>query len=212
MSRPATPGHCHVFLLKFRASSFEHDPFKGCSASSSTLPNLLPCPVRSCSPLGLVLERSVRTFRDQSLIRAISPALAEMIPRPARFNNSDSLPDSCSCQPSASGMSAEGASPLFLGLDLSTQQLKAIIVAEDTSVAYKFAVNFTEDLPQYRTTNGVFIGPGPGEVTSPVAMWVHAIDLLMERARISGFDTSRVVAISGAGQVCLRMNTSIQNC
>jgi len=99
-------------------------------------------------------------------------------------------------------MSSAKPSPLFLGLDLSTQQFKAIIIAEDTTVVHESAVNFTKDLPQYGTVNGVIIGPGPGEVTSPVAMWVHALDLLMERAQASGVDMSRVVAISGAGQVC----------
>ena len=99
-------------------------------------------------------------------------------------------------------MSSGKSSPLFLGLDLSTQQLKAVIIAEDTSVAHESAVNFTKDLPQYGTTHGVIHGPGPGEVTSPVAMWVHALDLLMEQIRVSAVDTSRIVAISGAGQVC----------
>jgi len=103
-------------------------------------------------------------------------------------------------------MSSGKSSPLFLGLDLSTQQLKAIIIAEDTSVAHESAVNFTKDLPQHRTTHGVIHGPGPGEVTSPVAMWVHALDLLMERVRVSGVDISRIVAISGAGQVCPQVN------
>lgn len=107
-------------------------------------------------------------------------------------------------------MSTERASPLFFGLDLSTQQLKAIIIAKDASVAHESAVNFTKDLPQYGTTNGVTIGPGPGEVTSPVAMWVHALDLLMERVRASGIDASRIAAISGAGQVCLQMNEFIR--
>ena len=102
-------------------------------------------------------------------------------------------------------MSNEKAPPLFLGLDLSTQQLKAIVITEDTSVVHESAVDFTRDLPQYGTTNGVTAGPGTGEVTSPVAMWVHALDLLMERAHASGVDASRVVAISGAGQVCLQI-------
>lgn len=103
-------------------------------------------------------------------------------------------------------MSNEKPSPLFLGLDLSTQQLKAVIIAEDTSIAHESTVNFAKDLPQYGTTHGVVVGPGPGEVTSPVAMWVHALDLLVERVHASGFDASRVVAICGAGQVRLRTN------
>lgn len=105
----------------------------------------------------------------------------------------------------------EKASPLFLGLDLSTQQLKAVIMTEDTNVIHEFAVNFTKDLPQYGTTNGVIIGPRPGEVTSPVAMWVHALDLLVERTQASGVDVSRVVAISGASQVCLQTRAFKRN-
>jgi len=103
-----------------------------------------------------------------------------------------------------SAMYSAKSSPLFLGLDLSTQQLKAVIMAENTSVIHESAVNFTKDLPQYGTTNGVIIGPLSGEVTSPVAMWVHALDLLMERAQASGVDASRVVTISGASQVRLQ--------
>lgn len=100
-------------------------------------------------------------------------------------------------------MPSEKASPLFLGLDLSTQQLKAIIITENKSVVHESAVNFSKDLPQYGTVNGVTMGPEPGEVTSPVAMWVHALDLLIERVQASGVETPRIVAISGAGQVCL---------
>lgn len=103
-------------------------------------------------------------------------------------------------------MSNEHASPLFLGLDLSTQQLKAMIITENAGIVYESAVNFALDLPQYGTTNGVTAGPGAGEVTSPVAMWVHALDLLLERARASGANISRVVAISGAAQVCSHDN------
>lgn len=105
-------------------------------------------------------------------------------------------------------MSNDSASPLFLGLDLSTQQLKGMVMAEDTTIVHESAVIFSRDLPQYGTVNGVTIGPGAGEVTSPVAMWVHALDLLMERMRSSGAETSRIVAISGAGQVCLYDNGS----
>ena len=77
---------------------------------------------------------------------------------------------------------------------------------------HESAVSFTKDLLQYGTMHDVILGLGPGEVTSPVTMWVHALDLLMERVQISEVDTSRVVAISGAGQVCLQMIGFIQSC
>jgi len=114
------------------------------------------------------------------------------------------LPQNLNSFSHTSIMYSEKASPLFLGLDLSTQQLKAVIMTEDTSVIHESTVNFAKDLPQYGTTNAVIIGSRPGEVTSPVAMWVHALDLLVERAQASGVDASMVVAISGASQVCLQ--------
>nr|GAT60769.1 predicted protein [Mycena chlorophos] len=90
--------------------------------------------------------------------------------------------------------------PLFLGLDLSTQQLKAVLIAEDASVVHESAVHFDNDLPKYNTVNGAIQGPLDGEVTSPVAMWLDAIDLLMERMKSAGIDFSAIAAISGAGQ------------
>ncbi|KAJ6513278.1 hypothetical protein C8R45DRAFT_963087 [Mycena sanguinolenta] len=90
--------------------------------------------------------------------------------------------------------------PLFLGLDLSTQQLKAVIISEDATVVHESAVHFDNDLPEYKTTNGAILGPAEGEVTSPVAMWLDATDLLMERMQQGGIQFGEITAISGAGQ------------
>lgn len=91
--------------------------------------------------------------------------------------------------------------PLFLGLDLSTQQLKAVLVQEDCSIVHESSVHFDNDLPQHGTTNGAIKGLD-GEVTSPVVMWLDALDLLMDRMRKAGVDFASIAAISGAGQVC----------
>ncbi|GAA5878909.1 hypothetical protein JCM8547_007550 [Rhodosporidiobolus lusitaniae] len=69
---------------------------------------------------------------------------------------------------------------LFLGLDLSTQALKAVILDVSLQTVGEFGVRFDEDLPHFGTTSGVHLGVG-GEVTSPVSMWVEALDLLLER-------------------------------
>ncbi|KAG6821209.1 hypothetical protein H0H93_004030 [Arthromyces matolae] len=92
------------------------------------------------------------------------------------------------------------ARPLFLGLDLSTQQLKAIIIDEDSTVVHESAVHFDNDLSSYGVTNGAIHGPGEGEVTSPVAMWLDAIDLLFQRIKAAGVEVAAISAISGAGQ------------
>ncbi|KAH7890800.1 hypothetical protein F5I97DRAFT_1933955 [Phlebopus sp. FC_14] len=92
------------------------------------------------------------------------------------------------------------SSPLFLGFDLSTQQLKAIVISEDSSVVHESSVHFDKDLPGYGTSNGAIRGPDDGEVTSPVLMWLQAMDLIMERVRNAGVDLRAIAGISGAGQ------------
>lgn len=95
-----------------------------------------------------------------------------------------------------------GYFPLFLGLDLSTQQLKAIIISDKGHVVHETAVHFDNDLPQFGTRGGAIQGSGAGEVTSPVAMWVAAIDLLLERMNSERVEVGRIMGVSGAGQVC----------
>ncbi|TFK75002.1 D-xylulose kinase [Pluteus cervinus] len=97
-------------------------------------------------------------------------------------------------------MAATTTRPLFLGLDLSTQQLKGVIIGQDSEIVHESAVHFDNDLPSYGTKNGAIKGPGEGEVTSPVTMWLDAVDLLMERLKAAGVSFSDIVAISGAGQ------------
>jgi xylulokinase len=99
----------------------------------------------------------------------------------------------------------ESAQPLFLGLDLSTQQLKAILVDEDSVVVHETSVGFDRDLPHYGTTNGAIRGPDEGEVTSPVAMFLEAMDLLLQRMKNEGVDFASIQAVSGAGQVRLTL-------
>ncbi|KAI0794183.1 D-xylulose kinase [Fomes fomentarius] len=90
--------------------------------------------------------------------------------------------------------------PLFLGLDLSTQGLKAVLIDADGTLVHESSVNFDRDLPTYGTTNGAVRGPDPGEVTSPIRMWLDAYDLILERMRAASVDFSRIIGISGDGQ------------
>lgn len=89
----------------------------------------------------------------------------------------------------------------FLGFDLSTQQIKAIILDHASNVLHHTAVHFDTDLPFYQTANGALHGPDDGEVSSPVLMWLDAIDLLLLRMKRAGVDLAVVAAIAGAGQV-----------
>lgn len=71
---------------------------------------------------------------------------------------------------------------LFLGLDCSTQGLKAVAVHEGLAVYAEFNVNFDRDLPSFGTESGVLLEDG-GVVNSPVAMYLEALDLLMEKMK-----------------------------
>ncbi|KAI0792194.1 D-xylulose kinase [Abortiporus biennis] len=90
--------------------------------------------------------------------------------------------------------------PLFLGLDLSTQGLKAVLITEESQVIHESSVKFDEDLPHFGTANGAIKGPEEGQVTSPVKMWLEAIDLLMERIKSANINFARILGVSGDGQ------------
>lgn len=88
----------------------------------------------------------------------------------------------------------------YLGLDFSTQQLKAIVVDDALSVVCETAVQFDNDLPEYRTQNGVNKQKDKLTVTAPPVMWVKALDMLLERLKVTGLDFSSIVSVSGSGQ------------
>ncbi|KAJ1562816.1 hypothetical protein HK405_007332 [Cladochytrium tenue] len=90
---------------------------------------------------------------------------------------------------------------MFLGFDLSTQQLKCVVTdgPPGFSISWEEAVHFDSDLPHFGT-NGGTISPGPDEVVSFPRMWIEAVDLALERLKARGFPFHRVVAIGGAAQ------------
>ncbi|XP_032092880.1 xylulose kinase isoform X2 [Thamnophis elegans] len=88
----------------------------------------------------------------------------------------------------------------FLGWDFSTQQLKVIAVDERLRVIYEDVINFDKDLPEFGTQGGVYIHDDRLSVSSPVLMWIKALDLILEKMKSAGFNFSTVKALSGAGQ------------
>ncbi|MBM4141989.1 MAG: carbohydrate kinase [Lentisphaerae bacterium] len=89
---------------------------------------------------------------------------------------------------------------LFLGLDSSTQALKATLIDAELRVVREGAVRFDDDLPEFRTEGGAHRHPDGLTVTSPALMWVAALDLLLERMKREGWPRDRVAAVSGSGQ------------
>jgi len=88
----------------------------------------------------------------------------------------------------------------FLGLDSSTQSLKAALVDEKLRLVGELAVNFDVELPAYGTQGGVHIGKDGLTVTSPPLMWVEALDRLLARMKRAKWPLARIAAVSGSGQ------------
>ncbi|KAF2440298.1 xylulose kinase [Karstenula rhodostoma CBS 690.94] len=87
----------------------------------------------------------------------------------------------------------------FLGFDLSTQQLKGIIVKSDLKLIHEAKVDFDADFAKYGIEKGVLTNPSEGEVFAPVALFLDAIELVLQRLKEQGADFSKVQGISGAG-------------
>ncbi|XP_038654420.1 xylulose kinase isoform X5 [Scyliorhinus canicula] len=88
----------------------------------------------------------------------------------------------------------------YLGVDLSTQQLKAIAIDDNLNVIHETSVKFDDDLPEFGTQDGAHVHSDKLTVTTPVLLWVKALDMLLERMKISNFDFSKLKSLSGTGQ------------
>ncbi|KAH8347069.1 hypothetical protein KR059_004728 [Drosophila kikkawai] len=88
----------------------------------------------------------------------------------------------------------------FLGFDLSTQKLKAILLNSCLEVVASAEVKFDSDLPEFRTVGGANPGPNKNEFFVQPVMWVKAMDIVLDRLVMQEADLSTVAAISGSGQ------------
>ncbi|XP_011630604.1 xylulose kinase isoform X2 [Pogonomyrmex barbatus] len=99
------------------------------------------------------------------------------------------------------GNTDEPSTATYLGLDLSTQQLKAVVVDDNLAVLHETSVQFDNDLPEFRTYGGVIRKKEePRIVVVPSLMWVKALDMILDKLRICGVDFNKVAAISGCAQ------------
>ena len=90
-------------------------------------------------------------------------------------------------------------SALYLGFDLSTQQLKGVAVTSDLRVVYEAKFDFDADSKGYGTTKGVLTDEEENEVYAPVGAFLQALDDVLARLKQSGINFSRIRGISGAG-------------
>jgi xylulokinase len=89
---------------------------------------------------------------------------------------------------------------LYVGLDFSTQSLKAAAIDARLEVRAEATVNFAADLPEFKTQDGVHRQPDGLTVTSPPAMWIAALELLCAGLQRQRFPFAQVAAVSGSGQ------------
>ena len=90
--------------------------------------------------------------------------------------------------------------PLYLGFDLSTQQLKGLAVTSALKVVHEAKFHFDDDSSGFDVNGGVITNEALHEVYAPVAMWLQALDAVLGKLKQAGLDFSRVRGISGAGQ------------
>ncbi|CAI4218798.1 unnamed protein product [Parascedosporium putredinis] len=90
--------------------------------------------------------------------------------------------------------------PLYLGFDLSTQQLKGIVITSDLQVVAEAKVDFDGDFKsKYDISKGVYVVPAESEVYAPVAMWLEALDLVLARLK-EKISLGDIKGISGSCQ------------
>lgn len=91
------------------------------------------------------------------------------------------------------------AQPIYLGFDLSTQQLKGLAVSSDLKSVGQATFDFDKDSKGFQVEKGVLTNEAEKEVFAPVALWLQALDTVLRRLQENGVDLSRVRGISGAG-------------
>ena len=89
--------------------------------------------------------------------------------------------------------------PLYLGFDLSTQQLKGLVVDSSLKKVHEAKFDFDADNKGFNVNKGVLVNEAEHEVFAPVAMWLQAIDHVLVRLKDDGLDYSRVKGICGSG-------------
>src|ERR1700761_1018164 len=89
--------------------------------------------------------------------------------------------------------------PLYLGFDLSTQQLKGLVVDSSLKKIHEAKFDFDADNKGFNVTKGVLVNEAEHEVFAPVTMWLQAIDTVLARLKDNGLDFSRIKGISGSG-------------
>jgi len=90
--------------------------------------------------------------------------------------------------------------PLYLGFDLSTQQLKGLVVTSQLNVLHIAKFDFDAESSGFKIRNGVITNQQEHEVYAPLALWLQALDSVLDKLKASGLDFAKIKAVSSAGQ------------
>ena len=77
--------------------------------------------------------------------------------------------------------------------------MKGIVVDSNLQLIHEAKVDFDADLSKYGIDKGVLTNPDEGEVFAPPAMWLDAVNLVLDRLADAALDFGRVKGLSGAG-------------
>lgn len=90
---------------------------------------------------------------------------------------------------------------MFIGIDCSTQSFKLQVINENRDIQTEVILNYDEDLPQYKTVNGVIRHNDHGfdHISTPTLLFIEAFELSLSKLK-EKFDLSKIKAISGSGQ------------
>ena len=78
-------------------------------------------------------------------------------------------------------------------------QGKVLVINDTLSVVYEDSVSYDHDLPEFGTKGGIQLHDDKS-ITVPTAMFVKALDMLLEKMMDKNFPFEDVVAIAGATQ------------
>ena len=88
----------------------------------------------------------------------------------------------------------------FLGLDLSTQSLTALVIdLSEWSIAFQASFAFDETYPSYQTRGGVRVAQNPRVVRADPLMWAEVLDDMLNLLAQRGF-TKQICGISVSAQ------------
>ncbi|KAL9110239.1 MAG: hypothetical protein Q9227_005146 [Pyrenula ochraceoflavens] len=91
-------------------------------------------------------------------------------------------------------------SAVYVGFDLSTQQLKGLVVDSSLKVLYNEKFDFDAEAKGFNIHKGVMTNEVEHEVFAPVALWLQALDSVLQKLKTAGLEFARVQGISGACQ------------